>query len=143
MPSPALHENPSPHRLKRKKGINRDGFKQFAKRRSLSKRLWGFQTCYKTVSKAFGPCIEDRPAEYEHVILVLNMDYCQPYESNSLNSVYSRPSLCSFINKWYFPHETKIRFFCLDAHDLRRCIKLSCKIFYLNKWRTDCINFSI
>lgn len=51
--------------------------------------------------------------EYEHVILVLIMDHCQPYENNSLNSVYSRPSLCSFMNKWYFPYETKINFFVL------------------------------
>lgn len=104
------------------KGINRDGLKLFAKRRNLSKRLWGFQTrCYKTGFKAFGPYTEDVKRNTNTLFWFWWWTTVNPTKT-SLTSVYSRPPMCSFINKWRFPYKTRPPF-CLNAHDLRRCIE--------------------
>ncbi len=54
----------------------------FGVSRRVTKLFWSIWTVYR-----------GRPAEYEHVILVLIMDHCQPYETTVL-TVFIQDHYC-------------------------------------------------
>lgn len=116
MPSPLLHENPSPHRLKRKKGLTEMDLNSLPNGGACPSDFG----VSRRVTTLFLKHL-DRISRTSSGIWTryFGFDYgpLSTLRNNSLNSVYSRPSLCSFINKWYFNYKTKI-FFCLNAHDL-------------------------
>lgn len=104
-----------------------------------------FLTCGVTPEMISMDLIKARrhPEEYKKYFV---LGYGQDFFFYSVLTVFSNGHHCInlssrenyFLVRWG-RRDTYLSF----AHDLRRCCKTdSCNIFYLNGWKTDCLNFS-